>query len=61
MGRFGKSWAATLGATEALKRITQVERPDRSNHESFPSGHASHAFAAATYVATRRQTRPFSV
>src|SRR5258705_13815304 len=47
--QFGKSWAVTLGATEGLKRITHVERPDRANHESVPSGHASHAFAAATY------------
>jgi hypothetical protein len=43
--QFGKSWAVTLGATEALKRATHVERLDRSNDESFPSGHASHAFA----------------
>ena len=51
--QFGRSWAVTLGATEALKRITQAERPDRSNNESFPSGHASHAFAAATYMHRR--------
>lgn len=51
--QFGKSWAVTVGSTEALKRITHVERPDRSNHESFPSGHASHAFAAATYMHRR--------
>ena len=51
--QFGKSWAVTLGATEALKRTTHVERPDRSNDESFPSGHASHAFAAATYMHRR--------
>ena len=51
--QFGKSWAVTTGATEVLKRSTHVERPDRSNHESFPSGHASHAFAAATYMHRR--------
>lgn len=51
--QFGKSWAVTLIATEALKRTTHVERPDRSNDESFPSGHASHAFAAATYMHRR--------
>ena len=51
--QFGKSWAVTLVASEGLKRITHVERPDRSNHESFPSGHASHAFAAATYMHRR--------
>ena len=53
--QFGKSWAVTLGATEALKRTTHVERPDRSNDESFPSGHASHAFAAATYMHRRHE------
>jgi len=51
--QFGKSWAVTLGATEVLKRTTHVQRPDRTNDESFPSGHASHAFAAATYMHRR--------
>jgi membrane-associated phospholipid phosphatase len=51
--QFGKSWAVTLGATEVLKRATHVERPDRSDDLSFPSGHASHAFAAATYMHRR--------
>lgn len=36
-----------------LKRTTHVERPDRSNDESFPSGHASRAFSAATYMHRR--------
>lgn len=51
--QFGSSWAMTLGATEALKRGTRIERPDRSDELSFPSGHASHAFAAATYMHRR--------
>ncbi len=51
--QFGKSWLLTLGATELLKRGTRVERPDRSDDLSFPSGHASHAFAAATYMHRR--------
>ena len=34
--------------TEALKRITHEKRPDGSNYESFPSGHATAAFAVAT-------------
>ena len=33
--------------TEALKRITHERRPDGSNSESFPSGHATAAFAVA--------------
>jgi membrane-associated phospholipid phosphatase len=48
--QFGASWALTIGATEVLKNSTHVERPDRSGDGSFPSGHASNAFAAATYM-----------
>lgn len=51
--QFGKSWIVTLGATEVLKRGTHVQRPDRSDDQSFPSGHAAHAFAAATYMHRR--------
>jgi len=51
--QFGSSWAVTLGATEVLKRTTNVERPDGSDDMSFPSGHAAHAFAAATYMHRR--------
>ncbi len=35
------------GYTAMLKAVTQRERPDRSDHLSFPSGHASNAFALA--------------
>ena len=51
--QFVASFAATMAVTEVLKRTTHVERPDRSNDQSFPSGHASRAFAAATYVHRR--------
>jgi membrane-associated phospholipid phosphatase len=51
--QFVESFAVTMTATEILKRTTHVERPDHSNDESFPSGHASRAFAAATYVHRR--------
>lgn len=51
--QFAESLAVTLAATEVLKRSTGVERPDRSNDNSFPSGHAARAFAAATYVHRR--------
>jgi membrane-associated phospholipid phosphatase len=51
--QFGASYVATVAATEVLKRVTHVERPDHSNDDSFPSGHAARAFAAATYVHRR--------
>lgn len=51
--QFGKAWGATLVATEVLKRSTHVERPDHTNDMSFPSGHASDAFAAATFMHRR--------
>lgn len=37
--------------TEALKRITREKRPDGSARTSFPSGHATAAFAVATMQA----------
>ena len=36
--------------TQALKFAIRRERPDGSNRVSFPSGHASNAFAAATVI-----------
>jgi len=38
------------GITEALKFSTHRERPNHSNHQSFPSGHASITFASATVI-----------
>jgi membrane-associated phospholipid phosphatase len=38
--------------TEALKLAVRRERPDRSDRYSFPSGHASGSFAAATVAAS---------
>jgi membrane-associated phospholipid phosphatase len=46
--QFGLSYGVTVAASEVLKRTTHSQRPDRSNDLSFPSGHASQAFAAAT-------------
>lgn len=51
--QFGKSFAVTVAAADILKRTTGVERPDHTNDQSFPSGHAAAAFAAATYVHRR--------
>jgi len=35
---------------EPLKFATQRERPDGSNNQSFPSGHAAVTFATATVI-----------
>jgi membrane-associated phospholipid phosphatase len=51
--QFAGSFAATLAATEALKRTVRSERPDGQDNLSFPSGHASRAFSAASFVHRR--------
>lgn len=51
--QYTESLAASLAATEVLKRATHVERPDKTNHMSFPSGHATGAFAAASFIHRR--------
>ena len=40
--------AAGSLASGALKRLTQVKRPDADSRDSFPSGHATAAFTVAT-------------
>jgi len=40
--------ATTVGLTYALKHTISEERPDHTDHRSFPSGHAAIAFAGAT-------------
>jgi membrane-associated phospholipid phosphatase len=40
----------TEGMVETLKLATHRERPDGSNHQSFPSGHAAITFAGATVL-----------
>jgi membrane-associated phospholipid phosphatase len=51
--QFAESFGVTTLATEVLKRTVHSERPDHTNDQSFPSGHAARAFAAATYVQRR--------
>lgn len=52
--RFIVNTAASVGVgfalKTALKKIIKEERPDHSDKESFPSGHATIAFAAARSV-----------
>lgn len=43
--------ATAAGVTWTLKRITRRERPDGSDFHSFPSGHATRAFAARGAIA----------
>jgi membrane-associated phospholipid phosphatase len=50
--QLGESYLLTMGATEALKYSVHETRPDGGSH-SFPSGHASSAFAGASYLMFR--------
>ena len=46
----GASVIVGFGAKTALKAIVSEERPDHSDNKSFPSGHATMAFAAARSI-----------
>lgn len=43
----GMSYAIAGGTTLVLKHLIKKERPDHSDNYSFPSGHATFAFAGA--------------
>jgi len=45
-----RAQAVTEILVEPIKFATHRERPDGSNHQSFPSGHAAVTFAAATVL-----------
>ncbi|SHH77543.1 phosphatase PAP2 family protein [Ferrimonas marina] len=51
--QFGISFAASSATTLALKASVDAERPDSSDNDSFPSGHATNAFSAAAYLQRR--------
>jgi len=44
--------------TKAGKKIARRERPNGSDNQSFPSGHATNAFAIATAIATDYRDKP---
>ena len=46
----GASVVVAFGAKTVLKSMIKEERPDHSDNKSFPSGHASMAFAAARSI-----------
>jgi membrane-associated phospholipid phosphatase len=48
-----QTFALSTGLTELLKKNTGVTRPDGTDDQSFPSGHAARAFSAAAYVHQR--------
>jgi len=39
---------SSMAVTEGLKALTREKRPDSNERDSFPSGHATAAFAVAT-------------
>ena len=46
----GASVVVAFGVKTALKAMIKEERPDHSDNQSFPSGHAAMAFAAARSI-----------
>jgi membrane-associated phospholipid phosphatase len=50
-------WASGI-VSKSMKVIVGRERPDHSDHQSFPSGHATQAFAIATAISARYGDRP---
>jgi membrane-associated phospholipid phosphatase len=51
--QFYKSFGATVGATLLLKELVDKDRPDGSDNDAFPSGHASTAFQGASFIHRR--------
>ncbi|MBN1240025.1 MAG: phosphatase PAP2 family protein [Gammaproteobacteria bacterium] len=51
--QFYRSFAANVGATYLLKAAVDKDRPDGSDDDAFPSGHASMAFQGAAFIHRR--------
>jgi len=49
-GEFLVGFAVNTVVTEGLKRLIHKDRPDGSDDRSFPSGHTSTAFQAASFI-----------
>jgi len=50
---FYKSFGVTVASTYALKYTVKRERPNGENDRSFPSGHSSSTFGAASFIHLR--------
>jgi hypothetical protein len=51
--QFAKSFGSTMATVQALKQVTGKRRPNSTNRDSFPSGHAAAAFSGASFIGTR--------
>ena len=51
--QFYRSFGANVLATLALKEVVNKSRPDGSDDDAFPSGHASMAFQGASFIHRR--------
>ena len=51
--QFYRSFGANVIATLALKEVVNKSRPDGSDDDAFPSGHASMAFQGASFIHRR--------
>ncbi|WP_339662445.1 phosphatase PAP2 family protein [uncultured Polaribacter sp.] len=51
--QFTKGFIITSAVTYGLKLSIDKERPDMSNHNSFPSGHTSTTFHSAGFIHSR--------
>ncbi len=47
---YGTSTLIMASSVKIMKKLMHSQRPDGSNHESFPSGHTATAFAAAEFM-----------
>jgi hypothetical protein len=50
-----KSTFYAAGTTTVLKYVARERRPDSNNHDAFPSGHTTTAFAFAAVVGTEHE------
>ena len=48
--RLGLSFGLAMGATQGLKAAIKSRRPNGQDNNSFPSGHVTNAFSAASYL-----------